>query len=79
MDEKSKAIDIIRSDIADKQEQIKFIEELDETRPVTEEQWTYICNTPLRTSDILIDIVKAIFPNCEKVELHEVQLINVNS
>lgn len=71
MDEKSKAIDIIRSDIADKQEQIKFIEELDETRPVTEEQWTYICNTPLRTSDILIDIVKAIFPNCEKVELHE--------
>ena len=46
MDEKSKAIDIIRSDIADKQEQIKFIEELDETRPVTEEQWTYICNTP---------------------------------
>ena len=71
MDEKSKAIDIIRSDIADKQEQIKFIEELDETRPVTEEQWTYICRTPLRTSDILIDIVKAIFPNCEKVELHE--------
>ena len=71
MDEKSKAIDIIRSDIADKQEQIKYIEELDETRPVTEEQWTYICNTPLRTSDILIDIVKAIFPNCEKVELHE--------
>lgn len=71
MDEKSKAIDIIRSDIADKQGQIKYIEELDETRPVTEEQWTYICNTPLRTSDILIDIVKAIFPNCEKVELHE--------
>ena len=71
MDEKSKAIDIIRSDIADKQEQIKFIDELDVTRPVTEEQWTYICNTPLRTSDILIDIVKAIFPNCEKVELHE--------
>lgn len=71
MDEKSKAIDIIRSDIADKQEQIKYIEELDVTRPVTEEQWTYICRTPLRTSDILIDIVKAIFPNCEKVELHE--------
>lgn len=71
MDEKSKAIDIIRSDIADKQGQIKYIEELDVTRPVTEEQWTYICNTPLRTSDILIDIVKAIFPNCEKVELHE--------
>ena len=71
MDEKSKAIDIIRSDIADKQEQIKYIEELDVTRPVTEEQWTYICNTPLRTSNILIDIIKAIFPNCEKVELHE--------
>lgn len=35
MDEKSKAIDIIRSDIADKQEQIKFIEELDVTRLVT--------------------------------------------
>lgn len=71
MDEKSKAIDIIRSDIADKQEQIKYIEELDVTRPVTEEQWTYICRTPLRTSDILVDILKAIFPNCEKVELHE--------
>ena len=63
MDEKSKAIDIIRSDIAEKQEQIRFIEKLDETRPVTEEQWTYICNTPLRTSDILIDIVKAICTN----------------
>lgn len=71
MDEKSKAIDIIRSDIAEKQEQIKCIEELDVTRPVTEEQWTYICRTPLRTSDILVDIVKAIFPNSEKVELHE--------
>lgn len=71
MDEKSKAIDIIRSDIADKQEQIKYIEELDVTRPVTEEQWTYICRTPLRTSNILIDILKAIFPNSEKIELHE--------
>lgn len=71
MDEKSKAIDIIRSDIAEKQEQIKCIEELDVTRPVTEEQWTYICRTPLRTSDILVDIVKAIFPDSEKVELHE--------
>ena len=71
MDEKSKAIDIIRSDIADKQEQIKYIEELDVTRPVIEEQWTYICRTPLRTSDILVDILKAIFPNSEKIELHE--------
>ena len=71
MDEKGKAIDIIRSDIAEKQEQIRFIEKLDETRPVTEEQWIYICRTPLRTSNILIDIIKAIFPNCEKVELHE--------
>lgn len=71
MDEKSKAIDIIRSDIAEKQEQIKCIEEFDVTRPVTEEQWTYICRTPLRTSDILVDIVKAIFPDSEKVELHE--------
>ena len=71
MDEKSKVIDIIRSDIAEKQEQIRFIEKLDETRPVTEEQWIYICRTPLRTSNILIDIIKAIFPNCEKVELHE--------
>lgn len=71
MDEKSKAIDIIRSDIADKQEQIKYIEELDVTRPVTEEQWTYICRTPLRTSNILIDIIKAIFPDSEKAELHE--------
>lgn len=79
MDEKSKAIDIIRSDIADKQEQIKYIEELDVTRPVTEEQWTYICRTPLRTSNILIDIIKAIFPDSEKAELHEVQLINVNN
>lgn len=66
MNEKEKAICTLQNDIADKQEQIKFIEELDETRPVTEEQWTYICNTPLRTSDILIDIVKAIFPNCER-------------
>lgn len=71
MDEKSKAIDIIRSDIAEKQEQIKYIEELDVTRPVTEEQWTYICRTPLRTSNILIDIIKAIFPDSEKAELHE--------
>jgi len=69
MDEKSKAIDIIRSDIADKQEQIKFIEELDVNRPVTEEQWTYICRTPLRTSNILIDIIKAIFSDSEKAEL----------
>lgn len=71
MNEKEKAICTLQNDIAQKQEQIRFIEKLDETRPVTEEQWIYICRTPLRTSNILIDIIKAIFPNCEKVELHE--------
>ena len=49
MNEKEKAICTLQNDIAQKQEQIRFIEKLDETRPVTEEQWTYICRTPLRT------------------------------
>lgn len=71
MNEKEKAIFTLQNDIAEKQEQIRFIEKLDETRPVTEEQWIYICRTPLRTSNILIDIIKAIFPDSEKAELHE--------
>lgn len=71
MDDKVKAIEILQDEIVEKQRQIKLIMDLDLSGQVTEEIWHHLCRTPLRTSRLLIDIVKSTFPDAEDIELQE--------
>ena len=56
------AIKDLQEDITEKQNQIELIKNIDWNKPVNEETWHQICDTPLRTSDLLGALVKNIFP-----------------
>lgn len=71
MDDKIKAIEILQDEILEKQHQIKLIKDLDPSEQVTEEKWHKLCRTPLRTSALLIELIKSTFPEAEDIELQE--------
>lgn len=59
------------------EEQIQFLQTLDLTKPVNQEMWHMICDTPLRTSDDLLTLLYSIFPDaidgkvgCNYVSFH---------
>lgn len=64
------AIKELQEDITEKQDQIELIKNIDWNKPVNEETWHEICDTPLRTSDLLGALVKNIFPNAEDINVH---------
>lgn len=59
----------LQEDIAEKQNQIELIKNIDWNKPVNEETWHQICNTPLRTSDLLGVLVKNVFPEAENINI----------
>ena len=61
------AIQDLQEDIAEKQKQVELIKSIDWDKPVNEKIWHEICETPLRTSDLLGVLVKNIFPNAEDI------------
>ena len=63
------AIKDLQEDIAEKQNQIELIKNIDWNKPVNEETWHKICDTPLRTSDLLGVLVKNIFPEAENINI----------
>lgn len=64
------AIDIIQEKISEKQKQISLLENMDWTKPVTEKIWRQICDTPLRSSDVLLHVlVKNTFPGAEEISV----------
>ena len=63
------AIKDLQEDIAEKQNQIELIKNIDWNKPVNEETWHKICDTPLRTSDLLGVLVKNIFPEAENIDV----------
>ena len=60
----------INENINELQGQLKLIESIDFTKPVSEEEWHAICETPLRSSDLLATLVKNIFPDAENILVH---------
>lgn len=59
----------LQEDIAEKQKQVELIKSIDWDKPVNEKIWHEICDTPLRTSDLLGVLVKNIFPNAEDISI----------
>lgn len=66
----NEAIEEIKKDIETLKLQIQLLENLDLSKSVDEDTWHDICETPLRSSDILGVLVKNIFPLAENIIVH---------
>lgn len=64
------AIEDLKEEISEKQSYIELIESIDFTKPVDENTWHQICETPLRSSDLLAKLVKNTFPEAENIVVH---------
>lgn len=65
----NEALQELQEEINEKQNQISLIKNIDWSKPVDEEVWHEICETPLRSSDLLETIVKNIFPEAENIKV----------
>lgn len=64
------ALEELRHEISEKEQQITFLQSFDWTKPVTEEEWHKICETPLRYSEeVLPVLVKNLFPSANNIEV----------
>ena len=68
--EVEKSLTILCEEIAERQEQIELIKNIDFSKPIDEETWHKICETPLRSSDILAVLVKNTFPLATNIVVH---------
>lgn len=66
----SEAIKELNKQIDEAQDKIAIVKSIDFTKPVTESQWHRICETPLRSSDLLAVLVKNTFPLAENIVVH---------
>ena len=66
----NEALQELQEEINEKQNQMNLIKNIDWNKSVNDETWHEICETPLRTSDLLGVIVKNIFPDAENVNVH---------
>lgn len=66
----NEAIEEIKDDIETLKLQVQLLENLDLSKSVDEDTWHEICETPLRSSDILGILVKNIFPLAENIIVH---------
>lgn len=64
------AVKSLETDIETKKEQINLLKKLNLKEPITEEEWHEICETPLRSSEIMAQLLKNIFPNAEDIIVH---------
>lgn len=64
------AISDIEEQIDDLKSQKELIESFDFSKPVDEDTWHRICETPLRSSNLLAVLVKNIFPEAEDILVH---------
>ena len=63
------AISELREEINELEERAKLLENIDLSKPITEDMWHEICETSLRTSDYMKDVLKAIFPDAENINV----------
>lgn len=64
------AIREINEQISELQAQVNLINSFDFSKPVDEDTWHQLCETPLRYSDLLAKLVKNIFPLAENILVH---------
>lgn len=65
----AEAIDELNEEAVSVNEKISLIESLDISKPVTQDKWHAICETPLRGSNLLKIIVKNTFPLAENITI----------
>ena len=66
----NEAIQEIKEQIVVLQAQETLINSFDFSKPVDEDAWHQICETPLRSSNLLAQLVKNIFPLAENILVH---------
>lgn len=66
---RTEAIESLKTEIEEKKKQMELLEHIDFEKPCTEDEWHKLCETNLRTSDLMGILVKSIFPNCESIEV----------
>lgn len=64
------AIQEISDTIQSLQAQIDMLKALDISKPLTEEEWHQICETPLRGSELMATFVRNIFPDATDIVVH---------
>lgn len=65
----SDAISELDNKIDKYEAQIRFIEDMDFSKPVDEYTWHQLCKTPLKSSGLLGALVKNIFPEAENINV----------
>lgn len=65
------AVEELQKEISEKEETVALIKSLDLSKPITEDVWRRLCETSLRTSPVMAELVKSTFS--------EAKNINVNS
>ena len=63
------AINRLKEEISFKEELVKTLQELDIEKTVDEEKWHILCESPLRNSTVLCQILKNIFPKATNIKL----------
>ncbi len=66
----NEALQELQKEINEKQNQMNLIKNIDWNKSVKEEVWHEICETPLRSSDLLGVMVKNIFPDAENINVN---------
>lgn len=64
------AISDLKEQISQCESQIQLIENLDFNKKLTEDEWHELCETPLRSSELLSVFVKNIFPEATNINVH---------
>lgn len=67
---KNEIIKQLEEEIFKKQSQVELIKTIDVTKPITEKVWHQLCETPFRNSELLSNIVQAIWPAAENIQIH---------
>ena len=65
--EVANAICSIDEEIAELNKRKELLQKIDLTKPIDEDLWHELCETELRYSDVLCDIIRIIFPNAENI------------
>lgn len=63
------AIAEINEEIADLKTQVDFLQTLVEKEPLTEEEWHLVCETPLRSTDLMATFAHNIFPEATDIKV----------
>ena len=63
------AVETLQKEIKEREDQITLLQNLDFTNPLTEEKWHEVCDTQLRSSELLGTLLLNIFPDATDIKI----------